>query len=144
MQGYRISILIFCWTTLFSCNSANERMITNTRKEVSNDKQLYKRIALLGTTPFDVSNSTAKELKNHLSSNEDDSLRNLLKADRIEFYIDTMNTKFKIDSVVLFKKRTYYVLYDIANRKKRFEKMIDSVYRIKTELVDTNIYLIRE
>ena len=67
-----------------------------------------------------------------------------LKADRIEFYIDPMNTKFKIDSVVLFKKRTYYVLYDIANRKKRFEKMIDSVYRIKTELVDTNIYLIRE
>src|SRR5689334_18363877 len=126
MQGYRISILIFCWITLFSCNSPNERMITNTRKEISNDKQLYKRIALLGTTPFDISNSTDEELKSHLSRNEDDSLRNLLKADIIEFYIDTMNTKFKIDSVVLFRKHNYYVLYDIANRKERFEKMIDS------------------
>jgi hypothetical protein len=116
----------------------------NTRKEVSNDKQLYKRIALLGTTPFDISNSTVEELNNHLSSKEDDSLRNLLKADRIEFYIDTMNTKFKIDSVVLFKKHNYYVLYDLANRKDRFEKMIDSVYRRKTELVDTNLYLIGE
>ena len=36
-----------------------------------------------------------------------------------------MNTKFKIDSVVLFKKHNYYVLYDDANRKAKFEKMID-------------------
>jgi|KBSSwiStaDraftv2_1062776.scaffolds.fasta_scaffold5670966_1 hypothetical protein len=67
-----------------------------------------------------------------------------LKADRIEFYIDPMNTKFKIDSVVLFKKHNYYVLYDDANRKAKFEKMIASVYRGKTELIDTNLYLIRE
>ena len=55
-----------------------------------------------------------------------------------------MNTKFKIDSVVLFKKHNYYVLYDDANRKAKFEKMIASVYRGKTELIDTNLYLIRE
>jgi hypothetical protein len=130
--------------TLFSCNSRNEHKINKSLKEVDNEKLLYEKISLLGTIPFDISNSTAKELKNHLSSNEDDSLRTLLKADKIEFYRDAMNTKFKVDSVVVFEKHDYYVLYDVANRRDRFEKMIDRVYKSKTRMVDTNLYLIEK
>jgi hypothetical protein len=74
----------------------------------------------------------------------DDSLRTLLTADKIEFYRDAMNTKFKVDCVVVFEKHDYYVLYDVANRRDRFEKMIDRVYKSKTRMVDTNLYLIEK
>lgn len=112
--------------------------------EAKAEKELYNGIALWGTTPFDVSNSTFNDFEKHLNSNEDDSLRGLLQADLIEFYSDTTNNKFRVDSIVLFKKKNYYVLYDFGNRQGKFEEMIDTIYRKKIKKIDKNLYLIDE
>jgi len=118
---------------------------TDTLKEVVHDKELYKQISIGSTKPYDISSATDQNLKNHLMNMRTihDSLRNILKADSIEFHFDS-NNKFNVDSIVLFKKNNYFVLYDFAERHRVFRKFISKMYADNMILIDTNLYLIKQ